>query len=63
MAEGPQSLKSSRIALAFETAGARASAPTVYIIPNGKVTPVSTKTSEKNRVEGNRDPEIGRAHV
>lgn len=56
MAEGPQSLKSSRIALAFETAGARAAAPTVYIIPNGKVTPISSKASEKRRVEGNRDP-------
>jgi hypothetical protein len=56
MAEGPQSLTSTRIALAFETLGARAASPTVYIIPDGKVTPTSTKGNEKKRVSGNRDP-------
>lgn len=56
MAEGPQSLTSTRIALAFETLGARAASPTIYIIPDGKVTPTSTKGAEKKRFSGNRDP-------
>lgn len=56
MTDGPQNLTTTRIALAFETAGARAAAPTIYIIPDGKVTPTSTKASDKKRVAGNRDP-------
>ncbi len=59
MADGPQNITSTRLALAFETAGGRAAAPTVYIIPNGKVTPVSTKGVDKRRVAGNRDPVLG----
>ena len=59
MTDGPQAITSSRLALAFETAGARATAPTIYIIPGGKITPVSTKTTEKRRVAGNRDPVFG----
>ncbi len=56
MADGPQALTTSRIALAFETAGARAAAPTIYIIAGGKVSPTSTKGTTKRRVSGNRDP-------
>lgn len=56
MADGPQALTTTRLALAFETAGARAAAPTVYIIAGGKVTPTSTKGTNKRRVAGNRDP-------
>ena len=59
MADGPQSLTTVRLALAFETAGALAAAPTIYIIPDGKVTPTSTKSTEKKRVSGNRDPVLG----
>ena len=53
---GPQPIISSRLALAFEAAGVKASAPTVYIIPNGTITPVSTKAVTKNFASGNRDP-------
>ncbi len=56
MADGPQALTTTRLALAFESAGARASSPTVYIIAGGKVTPTSTKGTTKRRVAGNRDP-------
>lgn len=56
MAEGPQALTTTRLALAFETAGARVAAPTIYIIAGGKVTPTSTKGTTKRRVAGNRDP-------
>lgn len=56
MADGPQALTTTRLALAFETAGARAAAPTVYIIAGGKVSPTSTKRTTKRRVAGNRDP-------
>lgn len=56
MAEGPQSLTTKRLALAFETAGARAASPTIYIIADGKITPKSEKGFDKKRVSGNRDP-------
>jgi hypothetical protein len=56
MADGPQALTTTRLALAFETAGARAAAPTIYIIAGGKVSPTSTKGTTKRRVAGNRDP-------
>ena len=56
MADGPQALTTTRLALAFETAGARAAAPTIYIITGGKVSPTSTKGTTKRRVAGNRDP-------
>lgn len=56
MADGPQALTTSRIALAFETAGARAATPTIYIIAGGKISPTSTKGTTKRRVSGNRDP-------
>lgn len=56
MTEGPQPLTTTRIALAFETAGVRATAPTIYMIAGGKVTPTSTKGTDKRRVSGNRDP-------
>lgn len=56
MTEGPQALTTTRLAMAFETAGARVAAPTIYIIAGGKVTPTSTKGTTKRRVAGNRDP-------
>jgi len=59
MSDGGQPITSRRIALAFETNGVRASVPTVYIIPGGKITPVNTKATEKQRVTGNRDPVFG----
>ena len=56
MAEGPQSLTSTRIALQFETTGIRGTTPSIYIIPDGKVTPTSSKGADKKRFSGNRDP-------
>ena len=56
MTDGPQALTTTRLAIALETAGARASSPTIYLIPGGKVTPTSTKKTTKRHVAGNRDP-------
>ncbi len=56
MAEGPQALTTARFALQFETAGVRGTTPSIYIIAGGKVTPTSTKATDKRRVAGNRDP-------
>jgi hypothetical protein len=56
MAEGPQALTTTRLAMQFETAGVRGTVPSRYIIAGGKVTPTSTKGSNKRRVAGNRDP-------
>ena len=56
MAEGPQALTTKRIALQFETAGVRGTTPSIYIIAGGKITPTSTKATDKRRVAGNRDP-------
>lgn len=56
MTDGPQNILTRRIALAFETTGVLATAPTIYIIADGKLTPTSTKKSTPNRVTGNRDP-------
>lgn len=55
---GPQPLTTTRIALAFETAGVRAASPTVYIIPGGKITPSTEKKSDIIRVSGSRYPAI-----
>lgn len=54
MTEGPQALTTTRIALAFETAGALVAAPTIYMIAGGKITPTSTKGTDQRRVSGNR---------
>ena len=56
MADGPQALTTTRLALQFETAGVRGTAPSIYIIAGGTVTPTSTKGTNKRRVAGNRDP-------
>jgi hypothetical protein len=56
MAEGPQALTTKRIALQFETTGIRGTTPSIYIIAGGKITPTSTKATDKRRVAGNRDP-------
>lgn len=56
MAEGPQALTTTRIAVKTESAGVRATSPSVWIIAGGKVTPTSTKGTDKRRVAGNRDP-------
>lgn len=56
MTEGPQPLTTKRIALQFETAGVRGTTPAIYIIAGGKITPTSTKATDKRRVSGNRDP-------
>lgn len=55
MTLGPQPITTKRIALAFETAGARATSPTIYIIPGGKITPTSERKLEEYKVAGNRD--------
>jgi hypothetical protein len=55
MTNGPQAITSRRIALAFETAGARAAAPTVYIIAGGKITPTVDKKNEFITPDGMRD--------
>ena len=55
---GPQPLTTRRIALAFETAGARVDAPTVYVIAGGKITPSTEKKSDIIRPDGSRDPGI-----
>ena len=56
MAEGPQALTTTRLALQFETAGVRGTTPSIYIIAGGRITPTSTKGTTKRRVSGNRDP-------
>ena len=54
MVSGPQSLKYELIALQFESGGVAGTVPTVYPIPNGKITPVGTKGSEETYVSGIR---------
>lgn len=60
MANGPQPITSSRLGLAFETNGALATAPTVYIIAGGKFTLSNEKKVEEINVSGNRDPAMTR---
>lgn len=55
---GPQPITSRRIALAFESLGARAATPTIYVIPGGKITPQTDKKNDPTRVSGNRDPAL-----
>ncbi len=59
MATGPQPITTKRIGLAFENAAIKASAPAVYVIVDGKLTPKSTKPTTKKRISGNRDPVLG----
>jgi hypothetical protein len=53
---GAQNIQARRLALTVETVGARSTTPAIYIIPFGKITPVSTKANTKHRATGNRDP-------
>ena len=59
MSEGPQNIISRRLALAFESGGRRAGAPTMYFIVNGTVSPVEIKGTDKHRWSGGRDPVMG----
>lgn len=56
MAEGPQAITTKRLGMKIEAFGARAASPYIYIIAGGKITPTSTKATNKRRVSGNRDP-------
>lgn len=56
MAEGGQALTTKRLAIKVETTGVRGTAPTVYLIPSGKITPKYSKGFDKKNVTGNRDP-------
>lgn len=56
MTEGGQALTTKRLAIKVETAGARATAPTLWMIAGGKITPKYSKGFDKRDVSGNRDP-------
>jgi len=53
---GPQPITSSRLGIAFETAGVLAAAPTVYIIAGGKFKLQNEKKNDEIQISGNRDP-------
>ncbi len=56
MTDGGQPIISSRLGIAFETYGALAAAPTVYIIAGGKFKLQNEKKNDEIQVSGNRDP-------